>query len=168
MDATKITTLLILGIVGIGLSLTLMQLIIRKQRQYAEKEGRLTLAYGISVLSWIVAITLLNEQVIGVAGEYLDVTATGKSGVLTTTNLTTLLLFLGVANLWMLLCYGASSLFSLFVTNNRTLYKEVDSDHYSYFVITGGIYVGTLYALMPVLELLLQAFIPTISVPFYR
>ena len=45
---------------------------------------------------------------------------------------------------------------------------EMESDNYSYFLIKGILLIGLILSFMPVYEIILSAFIPSVQIPFYH
>ncbi|HLV24214.1 MAG TPA: hypothetical protein VKY36_05500 [Moheibacter sp.] len=168
MDTTKIITLTIIGIIAIAISLTITQLFLRKAKKKSEKDNKINLAYGILFLTWIVAFSLLNLQSISILNEFIDTVYKTKSTNPLLDISKTSILFIGLTNTWLILCFFITKIFSVVFAGNRVTAQEIENNHYTYFLIKGFIFVTFIYCLLPVFEMLLRMFLPKIEIPFYR
>lgn len=80
----------------------------------------------------------------------------------------TSVLFIGLTNVWLILWYFITQAFSLLIAGKRTDVNEIENNHYTYFLMKGIVFIGFIYCLMPVFEMLLRTFLPTIEIPYYR
>lgn len=168
MEITKIITLTVIGIIAIAISLTVTQLLLRKAKSKSENDGKINLAYGILFLSWVISFSFLNLKSISIMSEYIDTVYKIKS-VNTLVDITkTSVLFIGLTNIWLILWYFITKAFSLLFTGRRTDINEIENNHYSYFLMKGIVFIGYIYCLMPVFEILLRTFLPNIEIPYYR
>lgn len=161
------TTLVIIGVVSISISLTIIQLLLRKQKVKSEDENKINLAYGILFSTWVICLTLLNLKSINVLDEYVDlIIKTNKENPIKEISKVSVF-FIGIVNLWGILWHYISKVFSAIFVANRNDTKEVEKNNYSYFLMKGVILLCLILSLMPVFELLLRMFFP-IEIPFYR
>lgn len=168
MDTTKIITVTIIGIIAIAVSLTLIQIFLQRLKKKSELEGKINIAFAICFISWIVAYSLINFKAFLVINEFVDTIYNLKPENVGVDIIKTSVLIIGLTNLWGVLCYYISKTFSLIFLGKRKDLNEVEINHYSYFIIKGSIYISFIYCLMPVFEILLRWFIPSIEIPFYR
>ena len=168
MDLTKTITLTSVGIIAFAISLTVTQLLIRKEKTKSESEGKILLAYGILFSSWVICFSLLNFKTLSVLNEFSDTVYK-----LNTTNplieiAKTSVLCIGLTNTWLIIWYYITKAMSVLFTGNRNEVSEIESDNYVYFILKGIVFVGFVYALMPVYEIVLRTFFPNIEIPYYR
>ena len=69
MDITKTITLTSVGIIAFAISLTISQLLIRKEKSKSEREGKILLAYGFLFSSWVICFSLLNFKTFSIFNE---------------------------------------------------------------------------------------------------
>lgn len=168
MDTTKIITLTVIGIIAIAISLTITQLFLRKAKSKLENEEKINLAYGILFLGWVISFSLLNVKSISIMSEYVDTLyKTNSANHLADISITSVL-FIGLTNFWLILWYLITKAFSILIAGKRTDVNEIENNHYTYFLMKGVVFIGFVYCLMPVFEMLLRTFLPTIEIPYYR
>lgn len=168
MDTTKIITLTVIGIIAIAVSLTITQLFLRTAKLKSENEGKINLAYGILFLGWVISFSLLNVKSISIMSEYVDtVFKTNSANHLAEISKTSVL-FIGLTNFWLILWYFITKAFSILIAGKRTDVNEIENNHYTYFLMKGIVFIGFVYCVMPVFEMLLRTFLPTIEIPYYR
>jgi large-conductance mechanosensitive channel len=168
MDTTKIITLTVIGIIAMAISLTVTQLFLRKAKTKSENEGKINLAYGILFLGWVISFLLLNVKSISIMSEYIDTIFKTNSANHLADITKTSVLFVGLTNVWLILWYFITQAFSLLIGGKRTDINEVENNHYTYFLMKGIVFIGFIYCLMPVFEILLRTFLPNIEIPYYR
>lgn len=168
MDTTKIITLTVIGIIAIAISLTITQLFLRKAKSKSENEGKINLAYGVLFLTWVVAFSILNLKSLSILNEYTDTIYKTNSANPLVDITKTSVLFIGLTNFWLILWYFITKAFSILISGKRTDVNEIENNHYTYFLMKGIVFIGFVYCLMPVFEMLLRTFLPTIEIPYYR
>ncbi|MEC5395924.1 hypothetical protein [Bergeyella sp. RCAD1439] len=168
MDTTKIITLTVIGIIAIAISLTITQLFLRKAKSKLENEEKINLAYGILFLGWVISFSLLNVKSISIMSEYVDTLYKTNSANHLADISKTSVLFIGLTNFWLILWYLITKAFSILIAGKRTDVNEIENNHYTYFLMKGVVFIGFVYCLMPVFEMLLRTFLPTIEIPYYR
>lgn len=168
MDTTKIITLTVIGIIAIAISLTITQLFLRKAKSKLENEEKINLAYGILFLGWVISFSLLNVKSISIMSEYVDTLYKTNSANHLADISKTSVLFIGLTNFWLILWYLITKAFSILIAGKRTDVNEIENNHYTYFLMKGIVFIGFVYCLMPVFEMLLRTFLPTIEIPYYR
>ena len=168
MDTTKIITLTIIGIIAMAISLTITQLFLRKAKTKSENEGKINLAFGILFLGWVISFSLLNVKSISIMSEYIDMVYKTNSANHLADIAKTSVLFIGLTNVWLILWYFITQAFSLLIAGKRTDVNEIENNHYTYFLMKGIVFIGFVCCLMPVFEMLLRTFLPTIEIPYYR
>jgi len=168
MDLTKTITLTSVGIIAFAISLTVTQLLIRKEKSKSEIEGKIILSYGILFSSLVVSFSLLNFKTLSILNEFADTIykLDNMNPLLEIT--TTSVLFIGLTNTWLILWYFIAKALSVLFIGNRLEVYEIENNNYVYFVLKGIVFIGFVYSLMPVFDLVLRTFIPNIEIPYYR
>lgn len=168
MDTTKIITLTIIGIVSMVISLTVTQLLLRKEKSKSESEGKIRLAYGILFFTWVVVFSLLNFKSLSILNEYIDTIFKINGNNSLVDILKTSVIFIGLTNVWLILWHFITKVFTVLFAENRNEANEIENNHYTFFIMKGIVFVGFIYCLMPVFETILRIFLPTIQSPFYH
>ena len=168
MDTTKITTLTVIGIVTMALSLTIIQLFLRKEKARSENKEKITLAYGILFFTWVAAFSLLNLKSLSILSEYIDTIYKTNSTKHLIGIIKTSVLFMGLINIWLIIIHFITKAFSMLFAGKRNDINEIENNHYVYFLMKGIVSIGLIYGMMPIFEILLRTFLPSIEIPFYR
>jgi hypothetical protein len=168
MDITKTIALTSVGIIAFAISLSVTQLLIRKEKKKSENEGKILLAYGVLFSSWVICFSLLNFKTLSILNEFVDtiyrVNTTNPLTEITKTSV----LFIGLTNTWLIIWYYITKVFSLLFAGKRNEVNEIECNNYGYFVLKGIVFIGFVYSIMPVFEIVLRTFFPNIEIPFYR
>lgn len=168
MDITKTITLTSIGIIAFAISLTITQLLIRKEKSKSERDGKILLAYGFLFSSWVICFSLLNFKTLSILNEIVDTIYKVNTLNPLIEIIKTSILFIGLTNTWLILWYYTTKTFSVLFTGKRNDVNEVESDNYVYFVLKGIVFIGFVYSLMPIFEMILRTFFPNIELPYYR
>lgn len=168
MNTGKITTLFLIGLIALAISVTMTQLLTRKEKIKAGNDGKINMAYAILFSSWIIALAMLNFKAVTTLDEFSDLVRKINPEKALTEILKTGVLFIGLTNTWLAIQYYITKVFLWIFTGNRNDSNEVENNNYTYFLMRGVLMVGFIYALMPVFEKLLRLFFPDIEIPFYR
>jgi hypothetical protein len=165
----EISTLITLaGILSFVISMTLMQLLIRREKAKSEVEGKIVMAYGLLFSSWVIGFSLLNFKTISILYEFADTIYKVNTSDPLTELIKTAILFLGLANFWVIIWYYITKALMVLFTGKRNYVKEIENNNYVYFLLKGIVFVGLVYSLMPIFEIVLRVFFPNLEVPFYR
>lgn len=119
-------------------------------------------------LTWVVAFSLLNIKSLSILSEYIDIIYKTNSANHLADITKTSVLFIGLTNVWLILWHFISKVFSILFTGKRNNINEIENNHYAYFLMKGIVFIGFVYCLMPVFEILLRTFLPNIEIPYYR
>lgn len=168
MDITKTITVTSVGIIAFAVSLTLTQLLIRKEKNKSENEGKILLAYGILFSSWVISFSLLNFKTLSVLNEFADTIYNINAINPLSEIINTSVLFIGLTNTWLIIWYFITKTLSLLFTGKRNNVNEIENNNYVYFILKGVVFIGFVYSLMPVYEIVLRTFFPNIEIPYYR
>lgn len=167
MEIKKTIVLIIIGVISIVISLTATQLFLKKEKLSSENNGQINLSYGILFSTWIIGFSLLNFKSISVLNEFITIIMRIKTVDFNMQIFKISVLFIGILNFWLILCHYTIEVLSAFYLGKRKNKNEIINNNYSYFIIKGLLYLGIIYSLMPIFELLLKAFFP-IDTPFYK
>lgn len=167
MEIKKTIVLIIIGVISIVISLTVTQLFLKKEKLSSESNGQINLSYGILFSTWIIGFSLLNFKSISTLNEFITVIMKIKTVDFNMQIFKTSVLFIGILNFWLILCFYTIEVLSTFYLGKRKNKNEIINNNYSYFIIKGLLNIGLIYCLMPIFELFLKGFFP-IETPFYR
>ena len=168
MDTSKVISLTLIGIVALAISLTVTQLFTRKEKLKSEKEEKINLAYGILFSTWLVAFIILNLKSILILSEFIDILSKTTATDSRIEMLKTSTLLIGLTNIWLIVLYFITKAFSIIFIGKRKNVYEIENNNYPYFLMKGVLFIGFIYFLMPVFEIILKVFSPSIEIPFYR
>lgn len=168
MELTKTITLTSVGIIAFAISLTITQLLIRKEKSKSESDGKILLSYGVLFSSWAVCFSLLNFKTLSVLNEFTDTIYKVNTLNPLTEIIKTSILFIGLTNTWLILWHYTTKALSSLFTGKRNEVNEIENNNYVYFILKGIVFIGFVYSLMPVFEIVLRAFFPNIEIPYYR
>ncbi len=168
MEQNKILIVAVVTIVSLVLSFTLTQVLLRKERANSIIDEKISLSYGILYTSWIIAFSLINSKSILIVNEYLDnIYKMNNTNSLIDISKTSII-FIGLANVWLLICYSVSKIFSIVFIGKRNQLIEATNNNHVFFLLYGFIFTSITYFLLPVFELILRTFFPTLEIPYYR
>jgi len=168
MDLTKTITLTSVGIIAFAISLIVTQLLIRKEKSKSEIEGKILLSYGILFSSWVISFSLLNFKTLSILNELADTIYKLNTIDPVLEIAKTSVMFIGLTNTWLILWYFIAKALSVLFIGNRMEVYEIENNNYVYFVLRGIVFIGFVYSLLPVFDLVLRAFLPNIEIPYYR
>ncbi|MCC6448483.1 MAG: hypothetical protein IT215_07345 [Chitinophagaceae bacterium] len=167
MEIKKTIVLVIIGVLSIIISLTVTQLFLKKEKLSSEKDEKINLSYGILFSTWIISFSLLNFKSISILNEFITIIIRIKTVDFNMQIFKTSVLFIGILNFWLILCFYTVEVLSTLYLGKRKNNNEIINNNYSYFIIKGLLNLSLIYCLMPIFELFLKAFFP-IETPFYR
>jgi hypothetical protein len=165
---TKIITIACVGIIAFAISITVTQIFTRKEKRKSEEDGKIKIAYSLLLVSWIIPITLLIFHLLFVLNEFIDLINRIENKSNYTEILNTSIIFIGLANVWLIIWNLISKVFTMIFTGRRIEVHEIENNNHAYFLIKGVVFIGFIYVLMPVFDMLLRLFLPEIEIPYYR
>lgn len=168
MDTTKIITLIVFGIVAVAISLNIIKQFLRNAKSKSEKEGKLNLSFCILFLAWVISYSQINMKSVSAMNDYIDTVQKNNLINYWAQIANTSILFIGLTNVWLIFCYLITQALSLLILDKRSIVKEIENNHYTYFLMKGIVFIGFVYCLMPTFELLLGIFLPKVEIPYYR
>lgn len=168
MNISKEFILTCFGVFAFVIFLSITQLFFRKERAESEVDGRFVLAYGVLILSWVFSFSILNYISLSILIEFSDSLYRVKIIDPELNLITTGVLFTGLTNIWIFFCYLIVNTLSFLYSGKRKCINEIQSNNYVYFLLKGGVFVGLVFSLLPVFELVLRLFVPEVEIPFYR
>lgn len=168
MNLNKAATLTIVGIIAIGIMLTLIQLLLRKAKQQAETDFKIKPAYGIWFASLLLAASLTTAKAISFLAEAIDNIYKIGSPNLTGEAAKTASLYIGLSAVWFLLWYFVSKVFSTIILGIKKETEEMALNNVHFFLIKGIIINAFIFSLSPVLDVIFRMAMPNIQLPFYH
>ena len=168
METNKIIILAIIGIVSFAVSLTVVQLFIRKRKLKSEVSKETNLSYSVLFLTWVISFTILNFKLISMLNEFIDLVHKTNSQNPIQEIVKTSILFIGLANVWLIIWNSIANAFSLIFIGKKDSMNEIANNNYAYFLMKGTLAVSFVYCSMPIFEIALKHFLPNIEIPFYH
>lgn len=168
MELTKSILLTCIGIIAFAISLTISQLLNRKEKLKSENEGKILLSYGILFSSWVISISILIFKMLSILNEFMEtIYKINNINPLIEISKTSVL-FIGLTVIWLILWYYITRVLSLIFVGKRNILIEIERNNYVYFILKGIVFIGFVYCLIPVFEDILRTFLPIIEIPFYH
>jgi len=168
MKITNTITIAIIGIIAFAISQTIIELLNKKSKAKAIKDGAFPLAYGIWYSALVISSSILIFKTLTVNNVAID-TILGMAKEKPYENIfKTSVIFWGINFCWLLFGVFLNKMFSNIFFGKRTIKFEIENNNYVYFLMRGVLLIGFIYILLPVFELTLRFFLPNIDVPFYR
>lgn len=168
MNTTKLITLALIAIISLAISLLTTQFVFKKIKATSESQEKFNLAFGVFFTSWVISFSMLNQKIVVILNEFIDlVYKTASTGQLITI-VKSSILFIGLSNCWLLVCYFLTRVVSDLIAGKRTLINEIESNHYVYFLMYGFVFVSFVFSSIPIFEIILRIFLPNIEIPFYH
>jgi hypothetical protein len=164
-----IKTLILSSTVLIALAiLTLtLQFLTRKQAKVSS-EGKIKPSFGIWFGGLFLSGTLILQKAIFLFNEAIDniykIGAPNNAFAIFKTGS----LFIGLGIMWMVIWYFITNILSIIIMGMRNEKKEMENDNSGYFLVKGFLLMGFTICLLPVFEIIIRNFIPTIQLPFYH
>lgn len=168
MNTSKYLAISIAALIAIAMALLVIQLLLFKIKQRANLDAKLKISYGIWFASLFFAYTIINLKTISLLSEGLNNLYKINGGYNYFEITKTISVFIGFAAAWFLLWFYISKVFVVLFTGKRKTFNEMESDNYSYFLIKGILLIGLIVSFMPIYEIILSAFIPSVQIPFYH
>lgn len=168
MNTSKTITLAIAGLVSISIMLMVVQLLILKLKPKSETDGRIKLSYGIWFLALFISASIITSKAILVLNEALDniYKFNAQNTVLQSAKIASF--YIGSAMVWFVAWVYIASFLSRIISGKRINSNEMEADNYPYFLIKGVLLIGVIFCLIPVFEIMIRLFIPSIEIPFYH
>jgi hypothetical protein len=168
MNISKIITLAIAGLVSISIMLMVVQLLILKLKPKSETDGKIKLSYGIWFSSLFISASIVISKAILVFNEALDniYKFNAQNTILESAKIASF--YIGSAMVWFVAWVYIASFLTKMICGKRINANEIEADNYAYFLIRGMILIGLLLCLIPVFEIMIRLFIPSIEIPFYH
>lgn len=158
----------IIGIIAFAISLTIIELLNKKSKAKAIKDGAFPVAYGIWYSALVISSSLLIFKTLTISYTAIE-TISGMSIEKPYENTFKITVILwGINFCWFLTGVFLNKIFSNIFLGKRTNKFEIENNNYVYFLMRGVLLIGFIYILLPVFELTLRFFLPSIDVPFYR
>ena len=165
---TKLVILLIASLAALSVMIFIIQFLIRKIKNKVATEGKLNISFGILFTTLFLAVAIITSKSIALFAEAVDNIIKISPEKLIAESAKTGLLFIGLTALWFIIWYLTIRILSVYITGKRSDEKEFESDNYSYFLIRGAMMIGFNLCMLPVFEIIVRSFMPTMQMPFYH
>ncbi|WP_448698113.1 hypothetical protein ACFGVR_14930 [Mucilaginibacter sp. AW1-3] len=168
MNPIKMITLTLAAITTTALMLSTIQLLLRQVRSQSENDFRIKSAYGIWFASLAVAAILVSAKSI----LFLDEAADNLYKIMPV-NLywelaKTASLYMGLSVVWFLLWFFVAKAMAVTTLGMRREAEEMDLNNACYFLIRGLIFIGLVFCLSPVLDMVFRLVLPNVPLTFYH
>lgn len=166
MNTAKIIALTVFAITTLAVNLTVIQLLTRNIRSKHNEEGVLKLAVSIWLSALFIVSTIITSKSVNILNEAYDLITLKSDSVLPIFKISCL--FAGLGVVWLIIWHYISGVLSFIPLGNRIDRKEADANNLSYFLLRGILFIGFIFCLAPVFEIILRFFLPSVEVPFYH
>lgn len=168
MDTTKTIILSIAALIALAIIVLIIRVLLRKAKNKNAEDGRIKLSWWIWFAGLFLSGSLITAKAISIFSEAVDNIYKINSTKAILESFKTGSLFIGLSIVWLLLWYFIVNTLSVLITGKRNEANEIDSDNYSFFLVRGILLIGFTICLLPVFEIILRAFIPSVQIPFYH
>lgn len=168
MNTSKTAILTIAVLISLAILILILQLFSRRPKSKNSEDGKLKLSYGLWFATLFLSGSLIMAKVIAVFSETIaNVYKINPSNrIFESFKMGSLFIGLGIA--WLLLWYFIVNILSIIVMGKRNEMKEIETDNYAYFLVRGVLLIGFTICLLPVFEIIIRAFMPSVQIPFYH
>lgn len=165
---TKTITLTLAGILMIAMLLSIIQLLLRKPKLHAETDFKWKSAYGVWFTGLFVAATLVISRAVFFLSEAVDHIIKKGSGhqLLEIAKISSL--YIGLVIGWYLLWYYITKVMAVILMGVSNEQEEMGLNNVHYFLMRAAIFIGVIFSLSLILDLLFRMFMPNIPAPFFH
>lgn len=167
MEAQKLTTLFVTGLLALTIGSVLIQSLLKKLKpaagelnlsiSYATLTGGLFLSYGL-ILSKIIQLLITT----------LDVLYRSGNDHLTWESIKSCSVFVGCGIIWFLAGYFLSAFLLDIIIGKHNTKDEIEKNNYPYFIARCLLLITFVIIFNPILERFLNLFIPVLEVGIYH
>ena len=168
MNTSKTLLLTIAALVVLLIMLLAIQLLLRNIKNKNTKDGKFKLSFGILFTTLFLAASINASKTINLFAEAIDNIYKTNAQSIVGASAKTGSLFIGVTALWFISWYFIVNMVAVTITGKRSAEKEMDADNYSFFLIRGILLIGFTLCLLPILEIVLRSFMPSVQLPFFH
>jgi hypothetical protein len=168
MTISKIIILSIGVLISLATIIMMPKLLFRKIRNKNSEEGKLKLSYGIWFATLFLSGSLIMGKGIFIFNEAIDNIYKTSLSVSLLELLKKGSLFIGLGIIWLMIWYYIINILSIIIMGKRDEVKEIEIDNCSYFLVRGILLIGFIICLLPVFEIILRTFMPSVQIPFYH
>lgn len=164
----NILSLLTLGVVSFITMISFTKFLFKSLRKEESENGKISISYAVLMSGWLLGYALLNYNMIVVFSEFFESSEKINSNDLLVNCSEVGMLFIGTTILWNFICLQFVKVFSILFFGKRNYPLEMSANHVSFFFCQSVMLLALIVTTLPVFEVVLRMFLPTISVPFYR
>jgi len=168
MGASKSIVLSLAVLVALATTIMLIKVLLRKAKNKNSEDGRIKLSFGIWSTTLFLSCSLIITKAISLLSMAVDNIYKIAPAKIIPESFKEGSLFIGLSLTWLLLWYYIVNILSVLVTGKRSEAREVDTDNYVFFLISGILLIGFIICLLPAFEIILRVFIPSVDMSFYH
>ncbi len=168
MNNSKTIILTIAALVALAIMLLIIKFLMRKFKNKGQLEGKFKLSLGVWFATMFLAASIIALKAISIFTIAIDNIYKTNSSNLIRESAKAGALLIGLSAVWFIIWYFIVGILSITITGKRIEEKEIEADNYSYFIIRGSLLIGFTLCLMPIFEIILRKFIPSVEIPFYH
>ncbi len=168
MDTKKLAILSVLAALSFIISLLIIRIVLKKQRQSSTTAGTIQLSFAISFIGCIAATTFINVQLLGILNELLDIAHRIDIKTTLWSIFKNSFFLTGLANIWFIIWYFIAQTLSNLIVPGRNEMAEADNNNHAYFLVRSAILTSCIFCSISVLEMLLRSFLPAIEAAVYH
>lgn len=168
MNTLKIIILTVATLVTLAIIVMVIQVLLRRAKNKISEDEKIKLSFGIWFMTLFLSGSLITAKAISVFAEVIDNIYKTNPAKAILESFKTGSLFIGLSIVWLLLWYFIVNTLSVLILGKRNETIEVDIDNYTFFLVRGIMLIGFTICLLPVFEIILRAFIPSVNIPFYH
>lgn len=165
MNISQTLTLFIVGFIALLFVLLLIQVSNAKNKIDNDK-GKLKISFSLWNGSLFIGGAITIAKMLVLAHEAITIYTNASSNFLSTVKTSSI--FLGLSAVWIVLVYFINKLFVLFLISKKDEKKELENDHWEYFLLKSILFIGSIIGLLPAYEDFLRIFMPSIHVGIYH
>ncbi len=167
MEAQKLTTLFVTGLLALTIGIVLIQSLIKKLKPVTG-DLNLTLSYSILISGLFLSYGLILSKTIQLLITTLDVLYRANNDHLTWESIKSCSVFVGCGILWFISGYFLTAFLLDIVIGKHNTKEEIEKNNYPYFIARCLLLITFVIIFNPILERFLALFIPVLEVGLYH
>lgn len=167
MEAQKIITLIVAGLLALSIGTALIQVLI-KRLKLSDREQTMSLSYTLFISGLFVAYGMVVSKTLQLLVPTLDVLYRANGKNLVWESLKSCTVFLGCGIIWYIAGYIVSNLLLSLITVKQDTKSAIEENNYPYILARCFIFISFIIIFNPILEKFLTLFIPVIEAGIYH
>lgn len=167
MEAQKLITLFITGLIALAVGTAMIQLLLKKLNLNS-KEQSLTLSYALFISGLYIAYGLITGKTIQLLVSTLDVLYRANKEHLIWETTKSTAIFLGCGILWFIVGFLLSGFLISVITGKQNIKSAIEDNNYPYILIRCFLFITFIITFNAIIEKFLSLFIPVIDIGFYH